>query len=136
MTDEAVKLLEKAERALRAAEILLRSHDAESAMGRTYYAMFHATQALLRTRNLRYRKHAGVPSAFGEQFVKTGTFDARFHRWLLAAFNERLQTEYGLDSRIDEQAVTTWLERAHEFLVETRRHLSTQADELRDRETP
>jgi hypothetical protein len=40
VTDEASKLLAKAERALRAAEILLQSGDAESTTGRAYYAMF------------------------------------------------------------------------------------------------
>lgn len=123
MTDEPVKLLEKAEKALRAADVLLQAHDAESAVGRTYYAMFHAAQAILRTRNLQFRKHAGVHAAFGEQFVKTGVIDARFHQWLLAAFNTRQQTEYQIDSTIDEADAKRWLERAREFVAEVRRHL-------------
>jgi HEPN domain-containing protein len=47
---ESSAFMLKAERALRAAEILLRAGDAESAAGRAYYAMLHAAQALLRAR--------------------------------------------------------------------------------------
>ena len=48
MTDETRKLLEKAKRALRAAETLQNAGDAEFAAGRAYYAMLHTAQALLR----------------------------------------------------------------------------------------
>lgn len=70
-------LLEKASRSLRAAERLLNGGDAEFAVGRAYYAMFHAAQALLNERGLRFRKHGAVHGAFGEHFVKTGVFDCQ-----------------------------------------------------------
>ncbi len=41
------KLLDKALRAVHAAETLLRAGDTEFAAGRAYYAMFYAAQALL-----------------------------------------------------------------------------------------
>ena len=47
MKKETRGFLQKAERALRAAEILLREEDAEAAVGRAYYAMLHTAQALL-----------------------------------------------------------------------------------------
>ncbi|HXG33903.1 MAG TPA: HEPN domain-containing protein [Bryobacteraceae bacterium] len=72
MTEEARKLLEKARRALRAAECLKKDGNEEFAAGRAYYAMFHAAQALLREKNLQYRKHASVHAAFGEHFAKPG----------------------------------------------------------------
>lgn len=59
MTEEARKPLEKAERALNAAKTQLRAGDAEFAAGRSYYAMFHAAQALLRQEGLRYRPSSG-----------------------------------------------------------------------------
>lgn len=60
MKEEARKFLDKANRTLKAAELLLGEGDAESAAGRSYYAMLHAAQALLTERNLRYRKHGAV----------------------------------------------------------------------------
>lgn len=83
------KLLEKAVRAIRAAEILLREGDLDSAAGRSYYAMFYVAEALLFEKGLQFRKHSGVHSAFGEHFAKSGLLDSKFHRWLLNASNLR-----------------------------------------------
>ena len=86
MKPESHRPLNKAARAIRAAETLLREGDADFAAGRAYYAMFYAAEALLFERGLQSRKHGAVHGAFGEHLVRPGTLDARFHRWLLDAF--------------------------------------------------
>jgi len=75
MKEETQKLLEKAERALHAAEVLMREGDAEFASGRAYYSMLHTAQAFLREEGYQYWKHSGVHSAFGQYFSKTGVMD-------------------------------------------------------------
>jgi uncharacterized protein (UPF0332 family) len=125
MKDEARKFLEKADRALQAAETLLREGDLESAAGRCYYAMLHAAQALLRQRDLRYRKHAGVHAAYGEHFAKTGLLDPKYHRWFLDAFDERLRGDYDIDVFFDPGSVRKRIEQAREFIAAVRRHLET-----------
>jgi uncharacterized protein (UPF0332 family) len=102
---------------LRAAEVLLREGDAESAVGRAYYAMLHAAQALLREQGLAYRKHSGVHAAFGENFAKTGILDPKYHRWMLAAFDARLKGDYDFEATIDEATVRTIFEQAREFVA-------------------
>lgn len=126
MRDEARKLLEKAGRALRATETLLRAGDHEFAAGRAYYAMLHAAQALLREHDLRYRKHAGVHGAFGEHFAKTGRLDPKYHRWLLDAFDDRLRGDYDIDLSFDREAVVKRIEQAREFLAVAREYLESQ----------
>src|SRR5713226_1653816 len=76
------KLLAKAARALRVAERLKGDEDAEFAVGRAYYAMFYAAEALLNEKGLRFRKHGGVHGAFAEHFIKTGLLDGKYHRRL------------------------------------------------------
>lgn len=124
MKEETRKFLEKAQRALRAAEALMRDGDAEFAVGRAYYAMLHAAQALLREKDLRYRKHAGVHAAFGEHCVKNGMMDAKYHRWLLDAFDDRLRGDYDFEGTFDSESVSSRLEQARLFLHEARRLLS------------
>ena len=116
MTDETRKLLEKAKRALRAAETLQNAGDAEFAAGRAYYAMLHTAQALLRERGFRYRKHSGVHTAFGEHFAKAGLLDAKYHRWLLDAFDERLRGDYDFEVSLDTTHVGVRIEQAKEFI--------------------
>lgn len=98
MKEDTRKLLEKAARAIQASERLLAGGDTEFAVGRIYYAMFYVAEALLNEKGLRFRKHGGVQSAFGEHFVKTGEFEPKFHRWLLEMFNKRIVGDYGVDA--------------------------------------
>jgi uncharacterized protein (UPF0332 family) len=118
------KLLEKSARAIRAAELLLRESDLDSAAGRSYYAMFYVAEALLFEKGLQFRKHSGVHSAFGEHFAKAGLLDSKFHRWLLNASDKRIQADYGVDAVLSAEDVELVLEQAHEFLGEARRLLS------------
>ena len=106
MKDETQKLLDKAQRAIRAAETLLQGGDMDFASGRVYYAMFYMAEALLNGKGLRFRKHGGVHGAFGEQFIKTGHLAPKFHQWLLDAFDKRLQGEYNVDIVITREDVT------------------------------
>jgi uncharacterized protein (UPF0332 family) len=127
MKEQAGKLLEKAGRALHAAETLLHAGDPEFAVGRAYYAMLHTAQALLREKDLRYRKHSGVHSAFGQHFVKTGDMDPKFHRWLLAAFDKRLTGDYDFEVTLETETATDMVEQAREFLEAARKYLGEKA---------
>ena len=121
MKEATAKLLEKAGRAIAAGESALGDGHMEAAVGRAYYAMFHGAQALLNERDLRFRKHGGVHSAFGEHFVKTGEFDAGYHRQLLAAFNERITADYGVEIELATSEVEEMLTQARNFLDAARR---------------
>lgn len=123
MKDETRHLLDKAERALRAAETLMQAGSLEFAAGRVYYAMFHTAQALLRERDLRYRKHASVHAAYGRYFAKTGLLDPKYHRWLLDAFDERLRGDYDADVTFEPGAVLQRIDQAREFLDAARTYL-------------
>jgi len=123
MKEETRKLIEKASRALRAAEVLLNSGDPEFAAGRAYYAMLHSAQALLREKDLKYHKHAGVHAAFGENFTRTGLLDPKYHRWLLDAFDERLRGDYDINANFESESVSLRIEQAKEFIREARRFI-------------
>lgn len=125
MKEEVRKFLEKANRTLQAAETLLRAGDCEPAAGRCYYAMLHAAQAVLRDRDLRYRKHSGVHTAYGEHFAKTELLDPKYHRWLLDAFDDRLRGDYDIDVTFDPESVERRIEQACESISAVQRHLET-----------
>lgn len=124
MKEQTQKLLEKASRAIHAAETLLREGDADFAVGRAYYAMLYAAEALLNQQGLRFRKHSSVHSAFGERFIKTRLLDPKFHRSLIDAFDKRIQGDYGVDAVVTEEEAAQMIKQAREFLEETRRYLS------------
>lgn len=117
MKEASQKLLDKAKRAIRASRTLLDAGDAEFAAGRAYYAMLYVAEALLFERGRQFGKHSAIHAAYGKEFAKTGVLDPRFHRWLLAAFNLRLQTDYSFDADVSEDIVRETLDHAREFLA-------------------
>lgn len=123
MTESSEKLLQKAARAIAAARSCLDAGYHDVGVGRSYYAMFYVAQALLNERGMRFRKHGGVHSAFGENFAKTALLDPKYHRWLLAAFNKRLAADYGTDDEVDRQDVQETIAQAGEFLDAGRAYL-------------
>jgi uncharacterized protein (UPF0332 family) len=124
LKEETQKLLQKASRAIHAAETLLREAEADFAVGRAYYAMFYIAEALLGERGLRFRKHSSVHSAFGERFIKTNLLDSKYHRWLIDAFDMRIKGDYGVEAVITDAEATRMIKQAHEFLQAGRRYLS------------
>jgi len=123
---ETTKLLfEKAARSIDASEALLLVGSAEFSTGRAYYAMFYTAEALLNEKDLHFSKHGGVHGAFGEHYVKTGLFDPKFHRWLLNAFDQRIEGDYGMEIIIHPQDVREMIEQAREFLQAARKFIDS-----------
>lgn len=123
MKENTRLLLEKAQRAIQAAQILLDAGDLpDFATGRAYYAMFYVAEALLEEKSLRFSKHGGVHGAFGEYYVKTGLFDAKFHRWLLNAFDQRIEGDYVADVIAVIEDAQKLIAQAEEFLAVARNY--------------
>ncbi len=127
MKEATRKLLEKTRRAIHAAEVLLKDDEIDFAAGRAYYAMFYTAEALLNEKGLRFRKHGGVHGAFGEHFVKTRDFDAKYHRWLIDAFDKRVQGDYDVESVITSEDVEDMIRQAQEFLETAEGYLAKVA---------
>jgi uncharacterized protein (UPF0332 family) len=120
MKEGTGQLLEKAERAIQAADVLLASHGPEFAAGRAYYAMFYTAEALLHERGLAFSKHGALHAAYGKEFTKSGLLDPKFHRWLLDAFAVRLQEDYDAETLVSGERVEEMLEQARTFLAAAR----------------
>jgi uncharacterized protein (UPF0332 family) len=80
---------------------------------------------LLHEHGFHSRKHSGIHAAFGERFAKTGLLDPKFHRWLLDAFDKRIQGDYGFEADMTTDDVTPMIAQAQEFLAEAERFLET-----------
>lgn len=124
MKPNAKFLLDKAEQAIGAAESLLRDGYRDFSVGRAYYAMFYAAEALLAEKELAFKKHVGVHRAFAEHYIKTGIFEQKYYLWLVAAFNSRLVGDYALRTEFQDEEVREWIEQAREFLLQAKEYLA------------
>lgn len=122
------QLLEKAERAIQAADVLLSALGAEFAAGRVYYAMFYVAEALLHERDQVFSKHSGLHAAYGKEFAKPSLLDPKFHRWLLDAFDVRLQEDYDAETLVSGERVEEMLEQARTFLAAAQEFLSGSSE--------
>jgi uncharacterized protein (UPF0332 family) len=117
MNDEVRKYLEKSDHALLVAEVLSKSGHAPDAASKTYYAMFYAAQALLKSEGIDVIKHSAVESAFGYYFAKPGRIDPRYHKMLINARRVREIADYDIDEEIVEPEATLKLEEGRAFLA-------------------
>lgn len=103
MKEELKKLsdlrIEKAEKTLRDAEILLGAGSYFGAVNRSYYASFYTARALLATKELDSPKHSGVISLFNLHFVKEGVVSKDLGKILNELFEVRSEGDYE-DERI------------------------------------
>jgi hypothetical protein len=113
---EIRSLMERAEKYLRSAKILLEEKDYESSVSRTYYAMFYSAQAMLLTKNSSFSSHKGVISAFGEHFIKTGIFPKEMGRELNRAFEKRQIGDYEYTFVISRREAEEILENGKKFV--------------------
>lgn len=92
--NEVHSLIDRAERYLATAELLVEKGDYESCVSRAYYAMFYCAEAALLTKGMSVSSHKGVISAFGEHFIKTRVFSKELGRELNRAFDRRQLADY------------------------------------------
>lgn len=119
--------MQKAERALASARLLLVDGDLDGACNRAYYAMFDAAHAALLASGANSnpgetKTHRGLIAAFGKHLVSTGRIPSEFGKALNQVERIRLLADYTGED-IDEQAAQWALERATDFLVAVRHHL-------------
>ena len=125
--NESQTLMERAGRYLQSADLLLRDGDYESAVSRTYYAMFFAAQAVLLTQGLSFSSHKMVLSAFGEKFVKTNIFSRQMGRQLNLAFEKRQLGDYEYRFVISPDEAKDLLENGKQFAAEIEKYLRQNA---------
>lgn len=142
MTAVQEAMLAKAREGLNAARHLADGAYYDFAVGRAYYAMFYAAQALLLGQGLTFSKHGSLLSAVGQYLVKPGLLPAYLHRNLITAYNARIEGDYEPGGKFSAQDATLRIAHAEEFLTVAEEKLglasppATQADPADDEVDP
>ncbi len=126
MTKEQEALIEKARKSLRAAKLLLSNDMPDFAASRAYYTMFYVASAFLLGKGLKFSKHGSLIAAFGQHLVKTGEIEAKFHRHMIDAQDNRIISDYSSTSSLTETEAATIISQAAEFLALAEQMLGAQ----------
>ena len=113
---EVEKLLLRSGKTIEAAQDLLRTNHIPDAASRAYYAMFYAAQDLLKFHGFETRKHSGVESILGSEFVNKGLIEVEYHRKFTNGRGLRDLADYGIEDEILEPVVIESIENAKQFL--------------------
>lgn len=126
-------LLERAHRYLKSSRLLISDGDYESAVSRSYYAMFFCAEALLLAKGLSFSSHRAVISGFGEHFVKTGVFPVDMGRNLSRAFEQRQLSDYEFRFVVPLEAAQLSSETAESFVAFVEDHFKRTSTGCPDR---
>jgi uncharacterized protein (UPF0332 family) len=110
--------IQSAKEKLNAAEALLEKGHYKDSVGRSYYAIFTASRALLATRQLDSSKHSGVIALFNKYFVKCGIVSKETSKWLERAKLYREQADYGDFYLVSVQEAAAQIQSARDFIEE------------------
>src|SRR4051794_28395399 len=94
--EDAIQLkIQHAKSALNEAEVLLQNNMYNGAVSRMYYACFHATLALLLTRDITPKTHKGAATELHKHFVLEGNFDKKYADFYRDLMQQRTESDYG-----------------------------------------
>jgi len=107
----------KASSLLTEIDVLIQHHFYATAVNRLYYACFHATKALLLTKDLIPKTHSGVIAMLHQHFVQSNIFDASHAAFFSRLMQERMEDDYGDFILSDETDVLEFLQPAKEYIA-------------------
>lgn len=113
------QLLALAQEELETADLLLENNRYRACISRSYYAMYHATQALMASKNLSSKSHKGAIKLFGQHFVKTQELPIELARYLSDAYDLRRLSDYEETVFLTQQQAETLLISARVFVNQT-----------------
>ncbi len=128
-SNDSAQLMQKADRALASARLLLDAGDTDGACNRSYYAMFDAARAALSGEDTAEtaRTHGGLIAAFGLQLVKPGRLPRELGRMLNRAEEVRLLADYTGGS-VEPAEAREALSQAENFVEAVRGYLNRSGD--------
>lgn len=128
MRTELCRMLAKSDRTLSAAQAAMRDGFVETAASRAYYAVFHAIQALLKSMDRTYSKHAGVIAAFHREFIRTGIFPREFGRALTRLVKHRDIGDYSYVWELGPEEIEEDIRDAQGIIEAARRYLNLETN--------
>jgi len=120
MTDkqQAIELkLKKARSMMSEVDIQVQHHFYATAINRLYYGCFHATKALLLTKDLTPKTHSGVITLLHQHFVLQDLFDKVHAAFFSKLMQERIDDDYGDFMVIEYDEAKEFIEPARSYIT-------------------
>ncbi len=121
--ENALAEFQRAEKALRAAEVLQAHGLFEDAVSRSYYAVMHAAKAALLVHDAIAESHAALRRLFGAVLVRPGLIEEEWAAVLAREQDQRIAADYDVGVSWEAEASSRLLEEATAFVRRIRAYL-------------
>ena len=109
--------LKKAKNILAETDVLMKNQFYSNVINRLQYSCFHATKALLLTKDLIPKTHKGVIAMLHENFVRPGLFDPQHASFFSELMQKRIKEDYDDEILINETDVIDFIEPAKRYIT-------------------
>jgi len=86
-----------------------------NSINRSYYAMFHATRALLAIDSFDSKKHSSIIGYFNQYYIANSKIDTSYYQMIANAFRIRNKTDYDDFHIVSKDEAQRQLENAQTF---------------------
>ncbi len=121
-------MLLKSRQRLMAARLLCKEGLYEDAVNRAYYAMHLSASALLARKGILVKTHAGLISAIGLHYIRTGELAVEHGRALNRIEILREEVDYNISNRITMDDVSIVISQAHAFIEQVERIITAETE--------
>ena len=108
--------MEKSRSEMLTVDLLVRENRPSAAIGRLYYAVFHAVSALLVHDSIRVKSHKGAYTQFCLHYVNTGKVSQRYGKWYKDLEDMREESDYNCFYSVTVEDVQNWMPLAKEMI--------------------
>lgn len=108
--------LNRANEALRAAHLLLKSGEFKDSVSRAYYAMFHAARALLNQKGVTAKTHKGTQQMFDLHIIKNNVLSRKYGELFRKAFNQRQKSDYEVYTKFNKNEAEETINNSEDFV--------------------
>lgn len=108
--------IEKAEKNLKAAKILLDNGLLSESISRSYYSIFHAARALIAYDKFDSKKHSAIIGYFNKNYIKEGKVEKEYSKIISKAFKIRTDSDYQDFYLVSKEETKEQMENAEKFL--------------------
>ncbi len=124
--------IEKARDCIAASEVLLKDNLFADSANRSYYAIFNSINALFALSGKAYKKHSGVLTYFGLDYIQKGLIEPEYGHIASNSFRIRTKSDYSDFYIVSKQEVIEQHENAVKFVDRIERFISEEINKSSD----
>jgi uncharacterized protein (UPF0332 family) len=99
-------------------EVAINNGRYNNSINRSYYAVFHATKALLLKKGIVTESDRGALQFFGKEYIKTGEFNSGISKILYSLFDDRENADYDVKVNFTKEDALINILKAKNFIKE------------------